>query len=166
LSDRTDEELLVRLRLDQTAFVEFYDRHVDKVIRFAARRLRDPEAVADAVGAVFVELFETVGRYRPNRGTAIGWLYGVARNVVAEHRREASLQARVVAKLSGQALVDAVARRRPLRQAGRCWCGPSRAGSPSSLTPGASAALECTARTAGCTSTSTRRPERGRACSR
>jgi hypothetical protein len=46
LSDRTDEELLVRLRVDQAAFVAFYDRHVDEVVRFAARRLRDAEAVA------------------------------------------------------------------------------------------------------------------------
>jgi RNA polymerase sigma factor (sigma-70 family) len=107
LSDRTNEELLRRLRIDQTAFVEFYDRHVETVIRFAARRLRDPEAVADVVGAVFVELFETAGRYRPDRGSAVGWLYGVARNVVAEHRRRASREAGVIAKLSGRALVDA-----------------------------------------------------------
>ncbi|HZD71117.1 MAG TPA: sigma-70 family RNA polymerase sigma factor [Actinomycetes bacterium] len=106
MSDPTDEELLVRLRADPGAFVAFYDRHVDQVVRFAARRLRNPEAVADAVAAVFVELFETVDRYRPHRGTAIGWLYGVARNVVAEQQRQASRQARMVAKLSGRALID------------------------------------------------------------
>jgi RNA polymerase sigma factor (sigma-70 family) len=107
LSDPTDEELFVRLREDQAAFVAFYDRHVDQVVSFAARRLRDPEAVADAVAAVFVELFEGAGRYRPDRGTAVGWLYGVARNVVAAQQRQAARQARVAAKLSGRALVDA-----------------------------------------------------------
>jgi RNA polymerase sigma factor (sigma-70 family) len=107
LSDPTDEELLARLRADPAAFVAFYDRHVDQVVRFAARRLRDPEAVADAVAAVFVELFEGAGRYRPGRGPAVGWLFGVARHVVAGQQRQASRQARVVAKLSGRALVDA-----------------------------------------------------------
>jgi RNA polymerase sigma factor (sigma-70 family) len=103
---RSDEELLVRLPVDQTAFVAFYDRHVDKVIAMAARRLRDPEAVADVVAAVWAAVLTAAPRYRPERGDAVGWLYGVARNVVAEQRRGVWRQERIAARLSGRVLVE------------------------------------------------------------
>jgi Sigma-70 region 2 len=85
--ERTDEELLSRLATDPAAFAEFYDRHVDKVIALATRRLGNPEAVADVVAAVWVDVFTAATRYRSERGAAVGWLYGVARNAVWEYRR-------------------------------------------------------------------------------
>jgi DNA-directed RNA polymerase specialized sigma24 family protein len=52
---QTDRELLAELSTDRSAFELFYRRHVGRVIRFAARRLRDPADVADLTAATFVE---------------------------------------------------------------------------------------------------------------
>src|SRR6202035_1089037 len=49
-----DEDLLRRLSSDPAAFEIFYRRHVDRVIGFAARRVRDPADAADLVAATFV----------------------------------------------------------------------------------------------------------------
>ena len=42
------------MNADPAAFEAFYRRHVDRVIGFAARRLRDPADVADVVASTFV----------------------------------------------------------------------------------------------------------------
>ena len=103
---RTDEELLARLPVERDAFSEFYRRHAQRILGFAARRLGDPEEVADAVAMIFVAVVESAAGFRPERGRAVSWLYGVAANVVAEQRRRSAQEARALARLSGRALVE------------------------------------------------------------
>jgi RNA polymerase sigma-70 factor (ECF subfamily) len=52
-TEPSDRELLATLRADPAAFELFYRRHVDRVIGYAARRLRKPADVADLVAATF-----------------------------------------------------------------------------------------------------------------
>jgi DNA-directed RNA polymerase specialized sigma24 family protein len=73
---------------DPAAFTEFYRAHVDEVTRFVARRVADPQLVADVTAEVFVAVIETAARYRGSTGGPRTWLYGIARNVIAaEFRR-------------------------------------------------------------------------------
>jgi RNA polymerase sigma-70 factor (ECF subfamily) len=102
----TDEELLARLPVERDAFSEFYRRHAQRVLGFAARRLGDPEEVADAVAMIFVAVAESAAGFQPDRGRAVSWLYGLAANVVAEQRRRGAREARALARLSGRALVE------------------------------------------------------------
>lgn len=51
--------------------------------RFVTRRVGDGERAAD----LFVAAIESASGYRPSRGSATAWLYGVARNVVAADHR-------------------------------------------------------------------------------
>ncbi|GAA4533077.1 MULTISPECIES: RNA polymerase sigma factor [Nonomuraea] len=90
---------------DIGAFEAFYRRHVDGVTRFLARRVDDPHQVADLVADVFLAVMESAHTYRPERGSEVAWLYGVARNTLSAERRRA---------LRESQLTDRVSRRRPL----------------------------------------------------
>lgn len=75
---------------DPDLFEAFYREHLDAVQRFVARRVGDPHLVADLTAEVFLAVIRSAHTYRPARGSVVGWLYGVAHNVVsAERRRQA-----------------------------------------------------------------------------
>lgn len=91
---------------DPAAFEDFYRAHVDAVSRFVARRVDDPYLAADLTVEVFVAAIEAARRSFVVRGSAIGWLYGVARNVMAAERRRQAREQRAVRRLAGHAMVD------------------------------------------------------------
>jgi len=47
----------------------------------------DPHLVADLTAEVFLAVIRSAHTYRADRGSVVGWLYGVAHNVVAAERR-------------------------------------------------------------------------------
>src|SRR5882757_10078403 len=75
---QSDRELLADLSTDRSAFELFYRRHVGRVIRFAARRLREPADVADLTAATFVEALTSAPSYDASRGEPEAWLLGIA----------------------------------------------------------------------------------------
>ncbi|MET8232408.1 sigma-70 family RNA polymerase sigma factor [Micromonospora sp. NPDC005298] len=87
---------------DPLAFEVFYRRHVEAVGRFVARRVDDPHLAADLTADVFLAVIESAAGYRPDRGSQIGWLYGVARNVIGDERRRAAQRLRVNGRLAGR----------------------------------------------------------------
>jgi RNA polymerase sigma-70 factor (ECF subfamily) len=98
--------------LDPDAFEAFYRCHVDDVQRFIARRVRDPHVAADLTADVFVAVIEASAGYRPELGSPIAWVFGVARNVVADRERSVARELRAVSRVSGRALLDADSLRR------------------------------------------------------
>jgi RNA polymerase sigma-70 factor (ECF subfamily) len=72
---------------DPDLFETFYRRHVEAVQRFVARRVADPHLVADLTAEVFLAVIKSAHTYRADRGSVVGWLYGVAHNVVSAERR-------------------------------------------------------------------------------
>ncbi len=91
---------------DPDAFERFYREHVEAVQRFVARRVGDPYLAADLTADVFVAAIESAGSYRRNRGRPIAWLFGIARNVVADERRRTARRLRVATRFEGRDLVD------------------------------------------------------------
>ncbi|WP_090802542.1 RNA polymerase sigma factor [Asanoa ishikariensis] len=92
---------------DPVAFEVFYRRHVEAVGRFVARRVDDPHLAADLTADVFLAVIESAAGYRPDRGSQIGWLFGVARNVIADEGRRAARRLRVTGRLAGRRDLDA-----------------------------------------------------------
>ncbi|MGW3891614.1 RNA polymerase sigma factor [Micromonospora chokoriensis] len=88
--------------VDPVAFAVFYRRHVEAVSRFVARRVDDPHLAADLTADVFLAVIESAAGYRPDRGSQIGWLFGVARNVIGDERRRAAQRLRVSGRLAGR----------------------------------------------------------------
>ncbi|MPZ62922.1 MAG: sigma-70 family RNA polymerase sigma factor [Propionibacteriales bacterium] len=102
----TPDRDVARISRDPEVFEAFYRRHVDEVQRFIARRVADPYLAADLAAEVFLAAIESAHKYRPGRGAPVAWLYGIARNVLAAHRRRRAREVRVAVEVSGRALVD------------------------------------------------------------
>lgn len=98
----TDAELLARLTVDPQALEVFYRRHIEAVTRFVARRATQGVELADVVAETFVAAIESAGSYDRRRGTALPWLYGIARNKLAEGRRGASRSHELLERLGGR----------------------------------------------------------------
>lgn len=91
---------------DPDAFEAFYRAHVRDVERFIARRTADPHEAADLTADVFLAVIERAHTYDPSRGTTLGWVFGIARNVVAGHRRSTARRLRATSRVVGRALLD------------------------------------------------------------
>lgn len=102
----SDDELLSRARSDPDAFELFYRRHVERIIRFAARRTTSPHEVADLVADVFVAAIGALDRFDPVRGSAVAWLYGIANNVAANRWRVGRRRLSTVRRIAGRRLLD------------------------------------------------------------
>jgi RNA polymerase sigma factor (sigma-70 family) len=92
---------------DPDAFEAFYRRHVADVSRFIARRVDDPYTAADLTADVFLAIIDSAHTYQPDRGSIIGWLFGVAHNVVAAERRRARRETAATRRIAGRRLLDA-----------------------------------------------------------
>ena len=97
---------VARIGTDPDAFEAFYRAHVEQVQRFVTRRVGDPHLAADLTAEVFLAAIDSAHTYRASRGAPAGWLYGVARNVVAAERRRAARSLAAVSRVSGRRLLD------------------------------------------------------------
>ncbi len=96
----SDDELLVRAREDDEAFAVFYRRYEGPVLGFLMRAVGRGEVAADLAAEVFAELVVSVDRFDPDTGNASGWLFGIARNVLARARTRGRVEDRARRKLS------------------------------------------------------------------
>lgn len=99
--DRTDAELLAAAADgDGSAFGVFFSRHTRAVTSYAVRRCDSPDDVADLVADTFMIALQASGRYIPETDTALPWLFGIARRVLARQRRRRTGFARLLVKSS------------------------------------------------------------------
>ena len=91
---------------DAALFERFYEAHFDTVLRYVTRRCTDPYTAADLTADVFVAAIEAAHTYRPERGAPVAWLYGIAANVMAGHRRRAARESVAAKRMGGRRLLD------------------------------------------------------------
>jgi RNA polymerase sigma factor (sigma-70 family) len=118
--ERDDATVIKASVLDPDVFALIFDRHAPYVHRYLARRL-GREAADDLVNETFLAAFGKRERYDFDRPDARPWLYGIATNLVGQHRRDevrqfklrnavapeapqASHAERVVAQVAAQAM--------------------------------------------------------------
>jgi RNA polymerase sigma-70 factor (ECF subfamily) len=105
-SETEDRHLLGRLTTDPAAFETFYRRHIDRVIGFTARRVREPADVADLVAATFVTVLTAAPSYDPGRGEPTAWLLGITARLIASSRRRKGRELAATARIAGRRLID------------------------------------------------------------
>jgi RNA polymerase sigma factor (sigma-70 family) len=97
---------IVRLGHDPDAFEAFYREHLERVQKFVARRVDDPHLAADLTADIFMAVVESADSYQPDRGSPVGWLYGIARNVVADQSRQQARELQAMGRISGRRMLD------------------------------------------------------------
>jgi RNA polymerase sigma-70 factor (ECF subfamily) len=82
-----DAILVAHAQHDLRAFEPLYLRYVDEVSRFCHARLRDDERARDATQQTFARVLMALPTYQ-EQGQFRGWLYAIARNVIANAARD------------------------------------------------------------------------------
>jgi RNA polymerase sigma factor (sigma-70 family) len=106
-TELSDGELLGQMHGDPAAFEVFYRRHVDRVIGFTARRVREPADVADLTAATFVAVLTSAPSYDPQRGAPTAWLLGITARLIANGQRRQVRELSATSRIAGRRLLDA-----------------------------------------------------------
>jgi RNA polymerase sigma-70 factor (ECF subfamily) len=75
---------------DQEAFRQLFERYAPPLSRYARARLGDEGLAEDALQGVFLVVWRKIGDFRylhEHEGSFVGWLFAIARRVVAEQAR-------------------------------------------------------------------------------
>jgi RNA polymerase sigma factor (sigma-70 family) len=91
---------------DRGAFEALYRATVDDVIGFFARRVIDPQVVADLTADVYLAALASVHTYSAARGSPRAWLFGIARHVLSGHRRAGLSERERQRRVEGRRLLD------------------------------------------------------------
>jgi RNA polymerase sigma-70 factor (ECF subfamily) len=89
---------LVRRESAETRLEHLYTDHGRAVLAYAARRSPDVQDAADVVAETFLVAWRRLAEVPPG-GAARLWLYGVARNVLANQRRSERRRERLAERL-------------------------------------------------------------------
>ena len=81
-----DLQQVARAQQDPAAFEPLYDWYLDQIYAFCYRRLGTRELAEDATSQVFVRAIAALSSFQAI--SFRGWLFAIARNVVADVRRE------------------------------------------------------------------------------
>src|SRR3954453_7991847 len=94
---------------EPAAFGVIFDRYATTMHRYLARRV-GPGDADDLLGETFRIAFERRGSYDTTRPLARPWLYGIATNLVARHRRTEGRREAATARLGAETDADATER--------------------------------------------------------
>jgi RNA polymerase sigma-70 factor (ECF subfamily) len=96
----TDGELLRRATAgDRDAFSVLYVRYETIVAGYLVRRTRDPELAADLTAETFAAAILGAGGFRDEGHSAVGWLLGIARNLLARAWQRGQIERRARQRL-------------------------------------------------------------------
>ncbi len=94
--DVVDTQLLEQVRrFDPDALRTLHNRFYEAVYRYVHFKVGDPQASEDLASEVFVRVLEALKRGVAWRTTPDAWIFGIARNVVADYYRQRSRQVEV-----------------------------------------------------------------------
>ena len=89
-----DAAVIEASRTEPDRFASLFDRHAPHIHRYLARRV-GPQAADDLVAETFLVAFRKRADYDPRFRDARPWLYGIATNLVGQHRRQEVRQFRL-----------------------------------------------------------------------
>lgn len=89
-----DAAVIEASRTEPERFASLFDRHAPHIHRYLARRVGS-QAADDLVAETFLVAFGKRAGYDPRFRDARPWLYGIATNLVGQHRREEVRQFRL-----------------------------------------------------------------------
>jgi RNA polymerase sigma-70 factor, ECF subfamily len=101
----TDAELVTRSRRDPEQFTAVYDKYFRDIYRYVAGRL-NTQAADDIAAETFLVAFGQRDRFDPGRGNLRPWLFGIATNLVARHRRTEARHYRALSQTGRESVIE------------------------------------------------------------
>jgi RNA polymerase sigma-70 factor (ECF subfamily) len=98
MANESDAAVITASLADPGRFGAIFDRHATIVFRYLVRRVGVDEAES-LLGDVFRVAFEKRADYDAERPNARPWLYGIATNLLAHHRRTEARRIGATARL-------------------------------------------------------------------
>lgn len=90
----SEERLVEEARsLSEAAWAEIYRRHAQQVYAYIYYRLGDQHTAEDLAADVFVRALAGIKGYQYRGTPLLAWLYRIAHNVTADHRKAAAKRA-------------------------------------------------------------------------
>ena len=91
-----EQTMIERARdMDGEAWDALYNEHHSAIYRYAHVRVGDKGIAEDLASEVFLQAVRSIGRYRYRGISFRAWLYRIAHNVTADHRRKMASRSRV-----------------------------------------------------------------------
>ena len=89
----SDAALLRASRTDAAPFRALYERYAERVYGFHLRRTRDEHVALDLTAETFAQAWLARSRFRDEAGGSAGpWLFGIARNLLAQSVRRRAVE--------------------------------------------------------------------------
>jgi RNA polymerase sigma factor (sigma-70 family) len=101
----SDADVIRRSRLQPGDFAVIFRRHAPRIRRYVVRRV-GPDAADDVMSETFLAAFAQRGEYQSAYGDALPWLYGIATNLIARHRRAEIRQYRALARSGSDPVME------------------------------------------------------------
>jgi RNA polymerase sigma factor (sigma-70 family) len=98
VEQETDAAVIAASLATPASFGAIFDRHATVLQRYLVRRL-GPDDADGLLADVFRIAFERRAAYDLDRPTARPWLYGIATNLLAKHRRSEARRIQATARL-------------------------------------------------------------------
>ena len=106
-----EDQLVLRAKVDATAFSALFDLYYPRVLAYCLRRLSDRATAEDVTSEVFLKVAKHLPRFSGRCGTDFRrWLFRIATNAVHAHVRQS---------LSRKTLLEVAVHDGQLRNAGR-----------------------------------------------
>jgi RNA polymerase sigma factor (sigma-70 family) len=99
-----DADVIERSIVDAALFAVLFDRHFRALHRFLCGRV-GAQLADDLASETFAVAFRRRGSYDRSRPDAAPWLYGIAVNLLRDHRRSEERRLRAYARLEADASV-------------------------------------------------------------
>ncbi|WP_323792743.1 RNA polymerase sigma factor, partial [Nocardioides sp.] len=101
----TGAEVLARSRRQPHLFAEIFDRHHGAIHAYVSRRAGH-QVADDVLSEVFTAAFAQRASFASESGSALPWLYGIARNLTHRHFRTTASDMRVSGTWAGRYVDD------------------------------------------------------------
>ena len=87
VTSESDQVLIARARGDRSAFGELYERYVDRIYAYLLYRTGSRPDAEDLTQRVFSQALAAIADHDPAAGSAGGWLFTIAHNLLANYHR-------------------------------------------------------------------------------